>query len=65
MSSLVYLVPLALLLGGGSLVAFLWTVRGNQYEDLKGASERIFVNEAGDQAEAQHTHSPRQRDGEQ
>ncbi|MBS0542098.1 MAG: cbb3-type cytochrome oxidase assembly protein CcoS, partial [Proteobacteria bacterium] len=46
-------------------VAFLWTVRGNQYEDLKGASERIFVNEAGDQAEAQHTHSPRQRDGEQ
>ncbi|MBS0542050.1 MAG: cbb3-type cytochrome oxidase assembly protein CcoS, partial [Proteobacteria bacterium] len=52
MSSLVYLVPLALLLGGGSLVAFLWTVRGNQYEDLKGASERIFVNEAGDQAEA-------------
>lgn len=55
MSSLLYLIPLALVLGGGALATFLWALRGGQYDDLKGASERIFVDEAGDRAEARHT----------
>ena len=36
MSSLVYLVPLALLLGGVALGAFLWCLKSGQYDDLKG-----------------------------
>jgi cbb3-type cytochrome oxidase maturation protein len=45
MSSLVFLVPLALLLGGAALYAFLWSLRSGQYEDLDGAAERILLDE--------------------
>lgn len=45
MDSLVYLVPLSLLLGGGALAAFLWTLRSKQYEDLDGAAERVLIDE--------------------
>jgi cbb3-type cytochrome oxidase maturation protein len=37
MTILIYLVPVALLLGGLGLVAFLWALRSGQYEDLDGA----------------------------
>ena len=52
MSSLVFLVPLALLLGGAALAAFLWSLKSGQYEDLDGAAERIFLDEEGDRAGA-------------
>lgn len=45
MSSLVYLVPLALLLGGAALWAFFWSFRSGQYEDLDGAAERILLDD--------------------
>ena len=45
MDSLVYLVPLSLLLGGGALAAFLWTLRSKQYEDLDGAAERVLIDD--------------------
>lgn len=48
MSSLVFLVPLALLLGGAALAAFMWSLQSGQYEDLDGAAERIFLDEYGD-----------------
>jgi cbb3-type cytochrome oxidase maturation protein len=44
-SSLVFLVPLALLLGAVALAAFLWSLRSGQYEDLDGAAERILIDE--------------------
>lgn len=46
MSSLVFLVPLALLLGGAALVAFLWSLGSGQYDDLDGAAERILFDES-------------------
>ena len=45
MSSLVYLVPLALLLGAVALGAFLWSLRSGQYEDMQGAAERILLDD--------------------
>jgi cbb3-type cytochrome oxidase maturation protein len=42
MNVLVYLIPVALLLAGSGLVAFLWSVRNGQYEDLQGAAERVL-----------------------
>lgn len=45
MSSLVFLVPLALVLGASALAAFLWSLRSGQYEDLDGAAERILLDE--------------------
>jgi cbb3-type cytochrome oxidase maturation protein len=50
MSSLVYLIPLALLLGGAALAAFMWSLRSGQYDDLDGAAERIFLEVDGDRA---------------
>lgn len=47
MSSLVFLVPLALVLGGTALAAFLWSLRSGQYEDLDGAAERILLDDEG------------------
>lgn len=52
MSSLLFLVPLALLLGGAALAAFFWSLKSGQYEDLDGAAERIFLDEDGDRAGA-------------
>jgi cbb3-type cytochrome oxidase maturation protein len=45
MSSLIYLVPLALLLGAIALGAFLWSLRSGQYEDMQGAAERILLDD--------------------
>ena len=45
MNYLFFLVPLAILMGFVGLVAFLWSARSGQYEDLDGAAERIFLND--------------------
>ena len=48
MSGLLVLIPIALLLGIGALAAFLWALRSGQYEDLKGAAERILAADPKD-----------------
>jgi cbb3-type cytochrome oxidase maturation protein len=42
MNILIYLIPIALLMGGAGLVAFLWSLKSGQYEDLEGASWRML-----------------------
>jgi cbb3-type cytochrome oxidase maturation protein len=42
MSMLIYLIPVALFMGGIGLVAFLWSLKTGQYEDLDGAGWRIL-----------------------
>lgn len=42
MSVLLYLIPIALLLGLGWLAAFLWAMRSKQFDDLDGAAMRIL-----------------------
>jgi len=42
MTILTYLIPVALVLGAGALVAFLWALRSGQYEDLDGAAHRML-----------------------
>ncbi len=45
MSVLIFLIPIALLLGLIWLVAFIWSIRSGQYDDLEGASLRILMDE--------------------
>lgn len=45
MDSLIFLVPLALLIGVAALVIFLWSLRSGQYDDLDGAAERILLDD--------------------
>lgn len=42
MDVLIYLIPIALLLGGLGLGAFLWSLKSGQYDDLEGAKWRIL-----------------------
>ncbi|WP_439361999.1 cbb3-type cytochrome oxidase assembly protein CcoS [Bradyrhizobium sp. DASA03007] len=52
MEILVILVPLALALGGAGLIAFLWSLRSGQYDDLDGAAWRAIVDDEPPQQQA-------------
>ena len=45
MSILIYLIPIALLLGLLGLVAFAWSLKSGQYDDLEGAAQRILMDD--------------------
>ena len=45
MTVLLYLIPIAILLGLVGLVAFLWSLKSGQFEDLDGAAERILFDD--------------------
>ncbi len=45
MNILLILIPAALLLGGVGLLAFMWSLRSRQYEDLEGAANRILFDD--------------------
>ena len=45
MSHLLTLIPIALGLGLLGLVAFAWSLRSGQYDDLDGAAQRILDEE--------------------
>lgn len=48
MTGLAILIPLALLMGAIGLVAFFWSLRNSQYEDLEGAANRILIDDEED-----------------
>ncbi|CAN5482835.1 cbb3-type cytochrome oxidase assembly protein CcoS [soil metagenome] len=43
MTILIYLIPVALFLGGMALIAFIWALCSGQYDDLDGDAERILL----------------------
>jgi cbb3-type cytochrome oxidase maturation protein len=45
MEVLVFLVPLALLLGLVGLAGFLWSLKNGQYDDLDGAAWRAIADD--------------------
>ncbi|HOP18683.1 MAG TPA: cbb3-type cytochrome oxidase assembly protein CcoS [Parvularculaceae bacterium] len=45
MDVLIYLIPIALFMGGLGLVGFLWSLKSGQYEDLDGAAQRILLDD--------------------
>jgi cbb3-type cytochrome oxidase maturation protein len=45
-TGLLILIPVALALGALGLVAFIWSLRSGQFDDLDGAAERILIDEA-------------------
>ena len=52
MSALIFLIPVALGLGGLGLAAFLWSLKSGQYDDLDGAAVRILLDDEGPAAPA-------------
>lgn len=51
MTVLLFLVPLALLLGLVGLVAFLWSLKSGQFDDLDGAAHRVLSDDDVDREE--------------
>ncbi|WP_234685164.1 cbb3-type cytochrome oxidase assembly protein CcoS [Bradyrhizobium monzae] len=66
MEVLLYLVPLAIALGGLGLAAFLWSLRNGQYDDLDGAAWRAIADDEPPETSATSAHPAsaqhRQRD---
>jgi cbb3-type cytochrome oxidase maturation protein len=62
MNVLIYLLPIALSLGLMGLIAFLWSLRSGQYEDLEGAALRILDDDDLRDENADETDKPRNRD---
>jgi cbb3-type cytochrome oxidase maturation protein len=42
MSALLYMIPIALVLGLIGLAGFLWALKNGQFDDLDGAAHRIL-----------------------
>lgn len=45
MTVLLFLIPIALILGLAALGAFLWSLKSGQYEDMEGAANRILFED--------------------
>lgn len=45
MNALIFLIPIALGLGGLGLAAFLWSLKSGQYDDLDGAAWRAISDD--------------------
>ncbi len=45
MNILIFMVPIAILLGLAGLFAFLWSLRNGQYDDVQGAALRILSDD--------------------
>jgi len=59
MNGLVFLIPVALLLGLAGLAAFFWSLSSGQFEDLDGAALRILIDDerTADKETAGEAHS--------
>ena len=45
MNAVLFLLPIALIMGGAGLAAFLWSLRAGQYDDPDGAAQRILLDD--------------------
>ena len=64
MNSLLFLVPLSIVLLGVAFGAFIWAVRRGQFDDLDAAALDILVDdEAKPSADAQADSASRETDG--
>jgi len=64
MTSLAWLIPAALALGGLGLAGFLWSLKTGQYDDLDGAAWRALQDDApADRARNAAAKTPHEADG--
>jgi cbb3-type cytochrome oxidase maturation protein len=56
MTALIWLIPVALIMGALGLAGFLWSLRSGQFDDMDGAAHRILMDD--DQPLPGHDESP-------
>lgn len=45
MDVIIFLIPIAILLGLIGIIAFFWALKSGQYDDLEGDSQRILLDD--------------------
>ena len=45
MDVMIFLIPVAVLMGAVGLIAFFWSLQSGQYEDMEGAAHRILIDD--------------------
>jgi cbb3-type cytochrome oxidase maturation protein len=50
MNVIVYLIPIAILLGAVGLAAFFWSLKHGQFDDPDGAAQRILFDDEDEPA---------------
>lgn len=45
MDIMIFLIPAAVMMGLIGLIAFFWSLRSGQYEDLDGAAHRVLLDD--------------------
>ena len=45
MSMLLWMIPVALMMGLLGLVGFMWSMKSGQFDDLDGAAQRILMDD--------------------
>lgn len=45
MTIMLFLIPIALLLGLLGLAGFVWSLKSGQYDDMEGAAHRVLIDE--------------------
>ncbi|GFE64849.1 cbb3-type cytochrome oxidase assembly protein CcoS [Litoreibacter roseus] len=55
MNILLILVPVSLCLGAVGLIAFVWSLRSDQYEDLDGDAQRILFSDEAEPPDRDQT----------
>ncbi len=58
MESLYILIPIALLLAGGAIAAFLWAVRTRQFDDLEMEGRRLLFDDEADPPSSRSPQKP-------
>jgi cbb3-type cytochrome oxidase maturation protein len=51
MSVLIFLIPITLILGLVGVMAFLWSLKSKQYDDLEGSANRILFDDEDEDEE--------------
>lgn len=54
MDQIVFLIPIAVLLGLIGLGAFLWSMKSGQFDDLEGAAYRVLFEDDDEEGKAEN-----------
>jgi cbb3-type cytochrome oxidase maturation protein len=54
MDIIFYLLPIAIVLGGSFLIAFLYAVKSGQFDDLDTPAHRILIEDDGGECDKQN-----------
>ncbi len=62
MSVIYFLIPVSLVLGGGTLLLFIWALRSGQFDDLQTPAYRILFSDGEEKSDLVNNSDRRKHD---